>query len=190
MEKAGVFVDGGYLTTVLKNWGAPRVDYHNLVRWTCSEEVLFRTYYYDCLPYQSAEPTPEERKRVSRTQKFFRALESGSRLTIRQGRLEYRGKNDRGEPIYSQKQVDLMLGVDIASHVVKDRINVVVIITGDSDFIPAVRFAQREGAIVRLVHGPIEGCHRDLWWLVDERKELTKSVIEGMPLKKQKTTLL
>jgi hypothetical protein len=69
-----VFIDGGYLTGVLRSLGLPRIDYHRIASWACGREELFRTSYYDCLPYQPPHPSEEERRRVSEAQRFFTAL--------------------------------------------------------------------------------------------------------------------
>jgi uncharacterized LabA/DUF88 family protein len=44
-----------------------------------------------------------------------------------------------------QKGVDMRIGLDIASLAYKGQINQVVLISGDSDFVPAAKLARREG---------------------------------------------
>ena len=48
-------------------------------------------------------------------------------------------------PNISQKGVDMRIGMDIASLTLKKLVQVIVLVTGDSDFIPAMKFARREG---------------------------------------------
>jgi uncharacterized LabA/DUF88 family protein len=55
------------------------------------------------------------------------------------------------EPIVHQKGVDMRLGLDIASLALKAHVEVIVLATGDSDFVPAMKFARREGVQVFLV---------------------------------------
>jgi len=182
-NRAAVFIDAGYLVKVLKEFNLlKKINYHQLVTWACGEDNLLRTYYYDCLPYQSPIPTEKEKDQMSKAQRFFAALESGDRFTIRQGRLELRGYDDKGSPIFAQKRIDLQLGIDMVSLIVKRQVEVVLIITGDSDFVPAVQFAQQEGVIVRLVHGPKKTYHRELWRVVDERKEITEELLYKIQL--------
>jgi uncharacterized LabA/DUF88 family protein len=50
----------------------------------------------------------------------------------------------------SQKGVDMRIGLDIASLALKRIVQIVVLVTGDSDFIPAMKFARREGLRVYL----------------------------------------
>ena len=49
-----------------------------------------------------------------------------------------------------QKGVDMRIGLDIASLTLKNQVSVIVLVSGDSDFVPAARLARREGATVIL----------------------------------------
>ncbi len=53
----------------------------------------------------------------------------------------------------------------------------IVLVSGDSDLIPAVQFAQQEAVLVRLVHGPERTYHQDLWDIADERYQITEDII-------------
>lgn len=45
----------------------------------------------------------------------------------------------------TQKGVDMKLGIDIASLAYKKHVDRIVLIAGDSDFVPAAKLARREG---------------------------------------------
>ncbi len=156
------------------------IDHEKLARWACRGEDLFRAYYYDCLPYQSRTPTPDERLMMSRKQSFFKYLNRLQRFEVREGRLELRGVDNRGSRIFQQKRVDLQIGLDIATLVFRDRIDTICIMSGDSDLIPVVDLAKNNGIIARLVHGPALTYHRDLWDRADERFEITQAVIDSV----------
>lgn len=49
-----------------------------------------------------------------------------------------------------QKGVDMRIGLDIASLTLKKVVDTIVLVSGDSDFVPAARLARREGATVML----------------------------------------
>lgn len=181
MIRAAVFIDGGYLSKILKDrFGQAVIDYGQFAKWAAEGYEIFRTYYYDCPPYQSAHPTEDERRRTASRQAFFTALNRLDRFSVRLGRLAYRGTNESGEPIFEQKRVDLQLGLDLAFLVAKSRVEMVVLVSGDSDLIPAVRTAREQGALVRLVHGPRTTYHQDLWDEADERREMTADVIRKL----------
>lgn len=58
------------------------------------------------------------------------------------------------EPTIKQKGVDMKLGIDIASLAYKKQVDQIVLIAGDSDFVPAAKLARREG--IDLVLDPME----------------------------------
>lgn len=45
----------------------------------------------------------------------------------------------------SQKGVDMKIGIDIASLAYKKQVNQIILVSGDSDFVPAAKLARREG---------------------------------------------
>jgi uncharacterized LabA/DUF88 family protein len=182
---AGVFIDGGYVSNLLKqHFNEAQIDYGKFASWAAKDALLYRTYYYDCLPYHGREPTEDEALRLGRKQAFFNALNRLNRFTVRQGVLVYRGHDAEGNPILVQKRVDLQLGLDISLLVSKGFINLVVIVTGDSDMIPAVLAAKEQGVLVRLVHGPRQTYNQELWDVVDERYEITEPVVRSMILER------
>lgn len=48
-------------------------------------------------------------------------------------------------PNVRQKGVDMRIGVDIASLVLKKQVDQIILIAGDADFVPAAKLARREG---------------------------------------------
>jgi uncharacterized LabA/DUF88 family protein len=55
-------------------------------------------------------------------------------------------------PNIEQKGVDLRIGLDIARLSLCKMVDVIVVVTGDSDMVPAFKFARREGVRVYLDH--------------------------------------
>ena len=160
LAKLAIFVDGGYLSYLAEHHFRTWVDFgklSNQVTNTIAERTeepldLLRTYFYDCLPYQSSTPTEDEERRFSSKKRFFYALQRLPRYKVREGRLMHRGIDSQGKPIFQQKRVDLMVGLDIASLAAKRQINHAAVISGDGDLMPAVEAAQQEGVLVWLVH--------------------------------------
>ena len=68
-----------------------------------------------------------------------------------------------------QKGVDMRIGVDISSLVFKQQVNQIILISGDSDFVPAAKQARREGIdfILDPMHSPIKD---DLFEHIDGMK--------------------
>ena len=64
-------------------------------------------------------------------------------------------------PNISQKGVDLRIGLDIARLSLRQMVQIIVVVTGDSDLVPAFKFARREGVRIYLHHMG-HGVKRDL----------------------------
>ncbi len=180
MFRLAIFVDGAYLEKVAQKnnvW----VDYEKLsseiltrvkARTPAAPMDLLRTYYYNSLPYQSNHPTDDERKRFGNRHRFYDALERLSSFTVRLGVVKHRGKDNQGRPIYQQKQVDLLLGLDFALLSAKRVITHAAVVTGDSDMVPALEVAKSEGIAVWLFTGEPQSHARELWHAADERVDL------------------
>ena len=50
-----------------------------------------------------------------------------------------------------QKGVDMRLGIDVATLALKQQVERIIVISGDTDMIPAIKLARREGVQVALV---------------------------------------
>jgi len=69
-------------------------------------------------------------------------------------------------PALRQKGVDMRIGLDIASITLKRQADVIVLVSGDSDFVPAAKLARREG--VRFILDPLwQNVPRDLFEHID-----------------------
>ena len=85
-----------------------------------------------------------------------------------------------------QKAVDMKVGLDIATLAFKAQVDQIILVAGDSDFVPAAKFARREGVDIILdpmlnnidptLHEHIDGLttikdmsKRDLLSPVDEK---------------------
>ena len=55
------------------------------------------------------------------------------------------------EPDLKQKYVDVKIGLDITWLASKRIVEKIILVTADSDFVPAMKFARREGVQVILV---------------------------------------
>ena len=193
MAQVAVFLDGGYLRELSrKEFRRVTVDYGKLagrIRDRIAEDSvepldILRTYYYDCPPFRSQQPTPEEVEQYDRYQRFADALSHLPRFEVRLGRLQLQGRRPDGSPILRQKQVDLLLGLDLAQLSGK-QLSHVALVAGDGDFVPAVRVAKQEGAAVWLFHGPRAGANgrptfsRALYREADARAEMDEAFMRS-----------
>lgn len=145
-----------------------------------SELTLHRVYYYDAEPFSGTRLKPLTNKgTINFAQKdmyksnmdLLRKLKEQPFFAVRLGEVSFRGwivkpqildakkqidkveiKADDIIPNIQQKGVDMKVSLDISSLALKDHVDVIVMITGDSDFIPAMKFARQEGKQIYLLH--------------------------------------
>ncbi len=177
-NRAAIFIDANYLRNVLREeFDGARVDFGRFTTRLMGDRRPLRSYFYDAPAFQSNPPTEAERTRYASQRRFFAALNSLPRFAVRLGRLERRGPDQEGNFAFEQKRVDILLGVDLALLAAKQAIEEAIVVAGDSDFIPAISAAKREGVLVRLIHG--SNYHLDLWKEADERTPISRDIVEA-----------
>ncbi len=136
---------------------------------------LYRIFYYDCMPYEKKQHHPLTGKAFdfSKTDQskfrkgFFEELKKKRKVALRLGVLDDKNgwiikpsvtkkllkgqislddltENDIVFDLI-QKRVDIKIGLDIASMSLKKQVDQIILISGDSDFVPAAKLARREG---------------------------------------------
>lgn len=124
------------------------------------------------MPYQSGIPTLEERTRYANMDRFISAIRKLDRFVVRLGRLVKR--NDK----FEQKGVDVQFALDLSRLCLRNMIDKAIIVSGDSDFVPAVQEANDNDIITQSVYHPEEFSYH-LRDVCDERRKITKELIDS-----------
>jgi uncharacterized LabA/DUF88 family protein len=137
-----------------------------------------RAYYYNCLPYQSNPPTPEESERFAKKERYFSYLRRLPRISVRLGKLAFRGLGSDGKKVFEQKGIDTLLSIDMVNLAATKQVSNIILLAGDSDYIPAVEVVKTHGVGVILYHSQKrDSYHIDLWQTCDERFPINQSLI-------------
>jgi len=178
MHRSALFIDGGYLAKVLKSsFGERRIDYLKLSEKLCEDSERLRTYYYNCMPYQSHPPTRKETERFAKADRFLFTLRRLPRFEVRLGKLSRIGGQ------FVQKRVDILLAVDLVRMSWDKQIQTAVLLTGDSDFVPAVQAAKDAGVLTQL-HYSSNAVHDELLDTCDDCFEITTDLIDEVMIRK------
>lgn len=179
MEKAAILIDGGYFHQARKSFGDPRVDFTRMANELVRPYERTRTYYYDAPPHvDPRNPDPKDVQMREDRQRFFDGLSYLERFEVKLGHLQRFltfDQNGKRAVKHRQKLVDVLLSIDLVKLAWAGRIELGVLLAGDSDFVPAVQAAKEAGIAVRLVFAQTSGCYVDtqLKKTCDERVELT-----------------
>ena len=164
-----------------------------------SDEELFRIYCYHCPPYDGVQTHPLSKAREDFSQtavylgmsNLIRDLKVTDNIAFRSGELSFDGwlirrkaaqdiiKTGRAltdsdfAPDLKQKRVDMKIGLDVAWLASKAIVEKLVLVTADSDFVPAMKFVRREGVQVVLVTMGHKLVKQDLKEHADELRTVT-----------------
>jgi len=78
---------------------------------------------------------------------------------------------------FKQKMVDLLLSLDIIDLSSEGKIDCIILVAGDADFVPAIERSKRKGVIVHLFYHS-SSVHNHLLDSVDELHLIDKDIIE------------
>lgn len=145
--------------------------------------LLYRCFYYDASPYTQKGHLPVSKRAIDYSKShearfrlsLFDLLRRRPNFAVRLGEVRrerswimtenaqthlLNGKRSVDDltdadfaPGLRQKAVDMRIGIDIASLALKKQVDTIVLVAGDSDFVPAAKLARREG--VRIILDPM-----------------------------------
>jgi len=150
-------------------------------------EELYRLFCYDCEPFANQQQNPIDRSWVKFGQahplyqlrmRFFKELGALPYVALRRGTVKGRGWEIKEEVVsrllktpdkgvelgpadihycVEQKGVDMRIGMDFATLSLKGLVERIILISGDTDMVPAIKLARREGIQVCLVQVGTQG---------------------------------
>jgi uncharacterized LabA/DUF88 family protein len=189
--RVAVLIDGGHTRVLARQAGFDyNPDYiekigHAAVQ---ADETLLRILCYDCAPYSGKVrlPVSGEDKEFNGSDTWLRKLAAKNLFAVRLGVLKFRGFKPKTVPIskaqltdadfkpdFEQKGVDMRIGLDIANHASMRSVDRVVLITGDTDCIPAMKHARICGLQIVLVTFPDKPVAPELLWHADYERRIS-----------------
>jgi uncharacterized LabA/DUF88 family protein len=163
-----LFIDGAYLRNVIERLekdvygGTPvPIDYRRLAG------AHTKVFYYDCPPTKRQQESDEEFLGRERLQEgLYRILRSLRGWHIYEGVVKRTGKRAR------QKEVDILIAVDMLTHAHRRNMNSVSFLAGDQDFRPLIDALVRDGMFTELIYDPAS-ISSELADAADSRLQLT-----------------
>lgn len=147
---------------------------------------LLRVYYYDAPPLSKEVKNPLDGTKTDYSKlpgykagkKYLESLCSYPDFAVRQGVLQQHNwvlkdfsKASGGtmsvtatdiKPEIKQKGVDLRIGLDVATMAIRGTVDTIVMVTGDTDLMPALKLARKEGLRVYMVQVGSANLHPEL----------------------------
>jgi uncharacterized LabA/DUF88 family protein len=152
-----LFVDGAYLRqrhfdSISQVFSKPaKLDLSRLRRVLQAHKMVFqRAFYYDCLDdiVKTNETEDALKKRIAEQEEFFDRIQSIDGFHLGLGSLSGTSKKKR------QKEVDILLAVEMLDHAFRRNMTSAGLIAGDLDFKPLVESLVRLGTWVDVFYDP------------------------------------
>jgi uncharacterized LabA/DUF88 family protein len=176
MTKVAVMIDGGHVRVLAKRAGKtydPTFIENLAHRCKIPTEAIQRILYYDCAPYTGSVtlPVSGNKHQFTGSDHWLQELARKDLFAVRRGILKFRGWLPKNIPIapsakgltdadfnpdFEQKGVDMRIGLDMANHAANRSVDLIALVTNDTDCIPAMKYARRSGLQVALWCVP--GC--------------------------------
>ena len=189
--KSVVLIDGGYTRVLARRDGHQyNPDFiekmaHEVIH---PDEHLLRAMYYDCEPYTGTVqlPVSGNSREFSSSGRWLDELARRDLFAVRKGVLKFRGfkpksipvsgaalKDDDFKPDFEQKGVDMRIGLDMATLAAGPIVDRIILISNDTDCVPAMKHVRKAGLQVVMAVPPKQQPAQELLIHSDFRRDLT-----------------
>lgn len=188
MKRVVLLIDGGHLRVLAKSAGHDfNPDFVERLSRLCidGDEELLRVLYYDCAPFSGSVrlPVSGARRVYQGNDSWLKELAARDLFAVRLGVLKFRGfqpkttplpgrdlTDDDFKPNYEQKGVDMRIGLDIATFSSNRSVERILLLSGDTDCVPAMKHARKAGLQMVLIELPKQRTAAELTWHSDMRR--------------------
>jgi uncharacterized LabA/DUF88 family protein len=188
MKRVVVLIDGGHLRVLARkakhNYDPDFIEKF-AANCTSEDEQLIRILYYDCAPFSGSTKLPVSGniREFQGNDGWLKNLASRDLFAVRRGVLKFRGYKPKHIPIspdkltdddfspdFEQKGVDMRIGLDIATFSAVGSVERIILVSGDTDCIPAMKHARIAGLQMIMIELPNHKLAPELTWHCDIRR--------------------
>jgi len=172
-KKIVILIDGGFIRVKAKKAGKvynPAFIEQFAHACNGADEEILRVLYYDCAPYSGTVrlPVSGNQYTFAGSDKWLEELARKDLFAVRRGVLKFRGYKPRKTPVgqaaeladadfapdFEQKGVDMRIGLDIAMYSENRGVERIVLVSNDTDCVPAMKHGRKAGLQIVLIEPP------------------------------------
>jgi uncharacterized LabA/DUF88 family protein len=188
-KKIVILIDGGFLRVKSKQAGKqynPGFIESFAQRCKLPDEEILRVLYYDCAAYAGTVRLPVSGSDYTFTgsDKWLEELARKDLFAVRRGVLKFRGYKPKRTPVnqaarltdedfdpdFEQKGVDMRIGLDIATYSANGCVERIVLVSNDTDCVPAMKHGRKSGLQIILVELPNSNAAPELLMHADFKR--------------------
>lgn len=190
--KVAVLIDGGFLRVVAKRMKKTYdPDFIEKFAHACqaADESIFRILYYDCAMYSGTVKLPVSGAShvFTSNDAWLHALSHKDLFAVRRGVLKFRGYKPLKIPVapataltdanfapdFEQKGVDMRIGLDIAAYSANHAVDRIILVSADTDCVPALKYGRKAGLQTVLIQPPTMKLAPELLAHADFKRAVT-----------------
>lgn len=145
-ERLMIFIDGSNLYYSLQSLKIQKIDFSKLIEFLREDKLLILVYYYNAPLDISIDS-----KKYWEQQKFFDFLRRIPGFKVILARMK-KHKRENGKMVFEVKGDDVMLAIDLVSGAYENLYDTAMIVSGDEDFVPAIKKCQKLGKKVGNIY--------------------------------------
>ena len=177
MKRAAIFIDGnnfyfGLRKIYGKNKSLKHLNFEKFAQFLVQNDKIVAIYYYNAMLDKEHNP-----KKYQSQKEFFEKLKNIPNFHLVLCKLLKRNITGTNKFYYIIKEDDIHMAVDMVENACDDNFDIAVLVSGDGDFVPAVRSVKKKNKIVKNVYFK-NSSSRNLKNFCDESFELTKEIID------------
>ena len=172
-KKIVILIDGGFLRVKSRKAGKHyNPEFIEQFAHACAitEEEILRVLYYDCAPYVGTVklPVSGDPYTFAGSDKWMEDLARKDLFAVRRGVLKFRGYKPKHTPVnpiaqladtdfvadFEQKGVDMRIGLDIATYSAHGCVDRIVLVSNDTDCVPAMKHGRKAGLQIVVIEPP------------------------------------
>ena len=177
MKRVSVFIDGNnFYFGLRKLYGKEKslktFDFEKFAQFLAGKNKVVAIYYYNALLDKEHNP-----KKYESQKEFFAKLREIPNLNLVLCRLLKRSITGTNKSYYIIKEDDINMAVDMVENAHENNFDVAILVSGDGDFVPAVRSVKKKDKVVKNVFFK-NSSSRKLKNFCDESLELSKQNLD------------
>jgi len=177
MKRVSIFIDGNnFYYGLRKLYGKHKslkgFDFESFAKFLADKNKVVDIFYYNAQLDREHNPEKYESQK-----QFFEKLKKIPNFHLILCKLLKRNITGTNKVYYIIKEDDINMAVDMVERACGDEYDIAVVVSGDGDFVPAVKAVQRKNKIVENIYFE-HSSSRNLKSHCDKSKELTKQILD------------
>jgi len=178
MKRVAIFIDGnnfyfGLRKLYGKDKSLKKFDFVKFAGFLAKDRQVVDIFYYNAQLDREQNPN-----KYNSQKQFFDKLSKIPNFHLVLCKLLKRNITGTDKFYYIIKEDDIHMAVDMVENAGENRFDVAIIVSGDGDFVPAVKAVQRKGKLVENVYFK-NSSSRNLQMHCNNSFELTRTILDG-----------